>query len=289
MKGICRLVAIVWVGIWVGAVTASAANFSGNPVADGWQSDGISTNLGTYVRGDAGLVFGVYSTEFTITAGSPLISGGWQVGDEVLGLGGTNESGFVLAPRIIAKFGATGADFTASTALSPSGNGNGSFPTNSGIGGVEVAFWYQYTGGNSGNTLASSSDNGGIRYPNTATNAQDLVLYNLDDVSLTNYNLNAYGAVVSQFQRIGGKDVLESWEAVVDITALSDPSRGDFGSNAPSAGLVDDATLQKTVAGSPADYTDALVSVPEPSTYSLLLISMASCGWFVGRRRHASR
>jgi hypothetical protein len=194
----------------------------------------------------------------------------------LLGLGGVNNSGFILGPRIVAKFGSSGANFSASTIAAP-GNGNGSFPTNSGIGGVEVAFWYQF----SGNVLSPSSQNGGIQYPTTATNAQDLVLYNVNNTGTTS-NLNAYGAVLADFTLTGGKDVLTSWEAVVDVTALA----GSF-SPIPITGGAADMALQETYEGSPAGFTDALIPVviPEPSTYSLVFLSVAAFGWAIGRRR----
>jgi hypothetical protein len=264
----------------VGTLAASASSFTGNPVADGWTSDGISTNSGTYIRGnpDAGNLasddfsFNVYSTTFTLSSAV----GPFNSGDVLLGLGGVNNSGFILGPRIVAKFGSSVADFSAST-IGPPGNGNGSFPTNSGTGGVEVAFWYQF----SGNVLSSSSQNGGIQYPTTATNTQDLVLYNVNNTGTTS-NLNAYGAVLADFTLTGGKDVLTSWEAVVDVTALA----GSF-SPIPITGGAADMALQETYEGAPAGFTDALIPVviPEPSTYSLVFLSVAAFGWAIGRRR----
>jgi PEP-CTERM motif-containing protein len=274
---------IAAVSIIVGTVAASAANFTGSPVADGWTSDGVSTNSGTYIRGasDIGNLasddfsFNVYSSTFTLSSAL----GPFNSGDVLLGLGGVNNSGFILGPRIVAKFGSSGASFSASTIAAP-GNGNGSFPTNSGIGGVEVAFWYQF----SGNVLSSGSQNGGIQYPTTATNAQDLVLYNVNNTGTTS-NLNAYGAVLANFTLTGGKDVLTSWEAVVDVTALA----GSF-SPVPIIGGLSDMALQETSAGSPAGFTDALIPavIPEPSTYSLVLISVATFGWAIRRRRRAN-
>jgi hypothetical protein len=263
----------------IGTLAASAANFTGSPVADGWTPEGVSTNSGTYIRGavDPGNLasddfsFNVYSTTFTLSS----TLGPFSAGDTLLGVGGVNNSGFILGPRIVAKFGSSGASFSASTIAAP-GNGNGSFPTNSGIGGVEVAFWYQF----SGNVLSPSSQNGGIEYPNTATNDQDLVYYNVNNTGTTS-NLNAYGAVLANFTLTGGKDVLTSWEAVVDVTALG----GSFGAAPVSGGLADMA-LQETYAGSPAGSTDALVpvAIPEPSAYSLVFMSVAAFGLAITRR-----
>jgi hypothetical protein len=275
-----NIVGITVISIIVGTLAASAASFTGSPVADGWTSDGVSTNSGTYIRGavDPGnlasddFTFNVYSTTFTLSSAL----GPFNSGDVLLGLGGVNNSGFILGPRIVAKFGSSGANFSASTIATP-GNGNGSFPTNSGMGGVEVAFWYQF----SGNVLSPSSQNGGIEYPNTATNAQDLVLYNVNNTGTTS-NLNAYAAVIALFTLSGGKDVLTSWEAVVDVTALA----ASF-SQVPVSGGLADMALQETYAGSPAGFTDALIPavIPEPSTYSLVLLSVAAFGWAIARRR----
>jgi len=288
MNKIRNSVGIAVVSTIVATLAASAANFTGSPVADGWQPDGNSTNLGTYIRSaiDIGenpsigdFSFNVYSDAFTISSNL----GPFEAGDKLLGLGGVNNSGFILGPRIIAKFGAAGASFSPSTTLPPLGNGNGSFTTNSGIGGIELAFWYQY----SGNVLSNSSDNGGIRYPNTATNSQDVVLYNVNNTGTTS-NLNNYAAVVGLFTLTGGKDVLTSWELVVDVTALSDPSRGDFGVQVPIPGGLSDVPLQETFGGAPDGFTDAFALIPEPSTYSLVLISVAALGQAISRCRRAN-
>jgi hypothetical protein len=278
-----RIVGVVVVSIIVGTLAASAGNFTGDPVADGWTPEGVSTNSGTYIRGASDLgnlasddfSFNVYSTTFTLTSAL----GPFNAGDTLLGLGGVNNSGFILGPRIVAKFGSAGANFSASTIAAP-GNGNGSFPTNSGIGGVEVAFWYQF----SGNVLSPSSQNGGIEYPNSATNDQDLVLYNVNNTGTTT-NLNAYGAVLANFTLTGGKDVLTSWEAVVDVTALG----GSF-SPVPVSGGLTDMALQETYDSATAGFTDALVpvAVPEPSAYSLVFISVAAFGWTITKRRRAN-
>jgi hypothetical protein len=250
----------------IGAFAASAGNFTGNPVTDGWRLDGNSLTNGIYIQGDGGFSFNAYSTSFIISSNL----GPFTAGDELLGLGGVNNSGFILGPRIVAKFGSTGASFSASSIPSPNGNGNGAFPTDSGIGGVEIAFWYQY----SGSDLASPSDNGGLRYPNSATNAQDLVLYNVDNIGTTT-NLNRFAAVIALFTNTGGEDVLESWEEVVDITALADPRRGGFGSRIPVAGGLSDAVLQDTVDSSPADFTGALITPAVTNAPYLQLISIS--------------
>jgi hypothetical protein len=282
-KKMRNIAGVAVVFIIAGTLSTLAAGFTGNPVTDGWTSHGVSTNSGTYIRGavDPGNLasddfsFNVYSTTFTLSSAL----GPFNSGDTLLGLGGVNNSGFILGPRIVAKFGSSGANFSASTIGAP-GNGNGSFPTNSGVGGVEVAFWYQF----SGNVLSSGGQNGAIQYPTTATNPQDLVLYNVDNNGTTS-NLNAYGAVLANFTLTGGKDVLTSWEAVVDITTLA----GSF-SPVPVSGGLADMALQETNAGAPAGFTDAFmpVSIPEPSTYSLVFISIAAFGWAITRRRRAN-
>src|ERR1700685_1683179 len=106
MNKIRNVVGVAIVSTIVATLTASAANFTGNPVADGWTSDGVSTNSGTYIRGASDLgnlasddfSFNVYSTTFTLSSAL----GPFSSGDVMLGLGGINNSGFILGPRIVA-------------------------------------------------------------------------------------------------------------------------------------------------------------------------------------------
>lgn len=277
MKRICSWAGMFVVSAFVGALAASADDYTGDPAADGWLLHGNSLANGIYIRGVAGLSFDVYSDTFTITTNSPLWdgtladpnSGFWHPGDLVLGLGGVNESGYIYEPRMVAKFGAAGATFSPSTLPSPAGNGNGSFSGgNAGNGGVQADYEYQFTLGET--NLNPADQNGGIELP-------DNVLYysggssNIDPV---------YGAILARFQQDGqGRDVLQSWEVAVDLTALSDPDRANFGSEVPIIDGRSDMALQENL----GDYTDAFV-VPEPSTYSLVIISLAAFGWTFKRR-----
>ena len=115
-------------------ISAKAAIFSGDPVADGWNYQGNSLTLGaSYVRGTGAINFNLYSTLLTVT--NSLITecgttcSTWQVGDQVLGIavtfngnaGQQQVTGNGILPGVIMKFGEISSPFSLSSNPSPSG------------------------------------------------------------------------------------------------------------------------------------------------------------------------
>lgn len=252
---------------------ASAITFTGNPATDGWTFHGNSLSLGTYIRGAGDYGFDTYSTGFTLSAGDPLYNGtSWLAGDQILALGGVmNPVEFVVA-RTVAKFGASTAIFSPSTLPSPLGNGNGSFSGgDGGLGSVQVDYLYQFSIVGGFSKLDAGQDQA-ILTPDTVR------YYNGASV-----NINSdYGRVLSDFQITAGSDFLLSFEAFLNLTALSDPSRGNLGV-VPAINGKADMALQNELDVN--IWTDAYVSqiVPEPSTAGL--VTLAGLGLLAARKR----
>src|SRR5690606_6053465 len=158
------------------AAVASAGPITGNPAADGWTAQGNSLAIGTYIRGGGGFNYNVYTTSFTLEAGSPLLGGGWQVGDTILAMGGVivdNASGNLTSSvRIVSKFGNSPTAWQASTTASPNGDGLGS--TSSGHGGNGAVLLGTVVGD------VNAADEGTIK------TSSDANIYNPAEESITN-------------------------------------------------------------------------------------------------------
>lgn len=238
-------------------VAASPSAFTGDPALDNWLLQGNSLTIGTYIRGPGGMDFDVYSSVFSLDAGSPLVGGQWQVGDLILGLGGVSQSAGndSVNPKLVAKFGAAGATFSPSTLPSPDGNGVGSFSGGAaGSGGVQILLQYL-------------TKNGDIRIP-------DIVTY-----SPTTVIAQDFGRVRAIFEGITSGNLL-SFEVALDLTYLS---REDYSPTPSQTGKADMAWD----AGHSGIYTDAYVpnmgAVPVPGT--LLLLGSGLMGLGLLRRQ----
>lgn len=168
----------------VGGASALASP-TGNPAADGWISGGNALANGSYIRGAGLWSFEMYASNTTLAPGSALLttvgSSTWNVGDQVLGLGGV----FVAAPsapdngwgpfssytgatntnttsslRMLGKWGTDPSSWSASTFVPGNGNGNGSHSGGfGGLGSVLLA--------NSAADLGSFAS-GSLRLPSVA-------------------------------------------------------------------------------------------------------------------------
>ena len=119
--------------------TADAAGFTGDPIADGWVFKGNSLTLGTYVRGTGNRDFDLYSSAFRVPNASPIINSKFLAGDLVFALGGVMLDGGTDIYRVLAKFGSGTATYSASSTLTPPGNGIGSQSAGGGgIGGIQM-------------------------------------------------------------------------------------------------------------------------------------------------------
>jgi len=254
------------IGLMLSSACADSVGFTGNPGSDNWLEQGLSTALGTYIRGDGNWSFNVYTSSFTLAEGSPLIGGNWQAGDLILGLGGImNPNTQDFSPRFVAKFGAADASFKPATTLS-SGDGIGSFSGGAaGIGGVQVDFFYarDWPSG-----VLPAGLNGIMQTPQH-------VIWDKDQ----NINVD-YGKVLALFEtNSSNRDILQSFEVLLDVTAVSDPARGGKGDLVPVLHGKGDMAVQESFSG----YTDAYVgnvggNVPLPGTLALLGSGLAGLG-----------
>lgn len=264
-----------WVGaflviIVVGALSASAQSVTGDPVTDGWQEFGNSLSLGTYIRGTGGFSFQAYNDSFLLSRSSVLWTDTfWNAGDTILALGGVTTGQYIYEPRLVAKFGSASANFSASSTLTPPGNGNGSFSAgNAGLGGVQVDYAYEF--GDTQTNQLVPGQTGILNNPN------DLLYYTPQ--GSTNFNESYYAAVDADFTRTNGADVLESFEVFLDITQLK--GDGEYTNGLPVINGISDMALQQNL----DIYTDALV-IPEPSTLALAALSLGALGWLLKRSR----
>lgn len=134
------------------AADAATVDVTGNPSVGGWNLVGNSLSTGVYVQGNNRYNYDLYWTSFTVPAASPLLGNGFQVGDQVIGIGavingythtdGSYTSGGVPTSdlgQLNAKFGT----------LTPVGSTPLYAPDSDGLGGVADGKGSQ-SGGNGG-------------------------------------------------------------------------------------------------------------------------------------------
>ena len=184
--------------------TAGAAGFTGNPVADGWVLEGNSLTLGTYVRGTGNRNFDLYNSVFRVPNASPIINSKFLAGDLVFALGGVMLDGGTDIYRVLAKFGSGTATYSASSTLTPPGNGIGSQSGGGGgIGGIQMDRDLLFAGpAYSSSGIVDSSEV--FRWTGTIGNSGTLLA-------------DAYGRTNAIFSSPG---VLSSFEFLVDVDAL---------------------------------------------------------------------
>jgi hypothetical protein len=260
---------ITLLGIFLSASSLFAVTVTGNPAADGWSAGGNSQTLGTYVRGSGGQNFNVYFTEFTLDAGSPLLSANWLVGDQILGLGGVVQTLVDETARVVLKFGAADSTFSASPALNCGINtppcGNASFSGGfGGTGSILVAFLYGRSSGNLNDPLW----NGAFLAPDTQQRFNGSSAVAL---------VGDYARIISLFDT-PGVDELTSFQGVLNLSALV---RGGVIQN-PVFGANSIVTVQRST--NSTLFVDAVTGVPEPSTWA-----MAGAGLLIAAYRARKR
>jgi hypothetical protein len=246
--------------------SSQAANLTGDPRADGWNRLGNALDPGIYIRGGGGWSFDVYRTAFVLAGSDALVSGNWEAGDQIIGLGGVmTPARFIFRPNLVAKFGSATATFSASSVSSPNGNGNGSFTQGmAGLGGVQVDLDFEFE--SSGDRLRSDQITGSPVFP-------DAVIYDHDGSASSSppytYIDEDFGRVLGLFSDISGQDALTAFEVILNLTYLADSSRGGGYDPVPIVNGRSNMALQRNN----NDYTDALV-VPELPVWAMVPIGL---------------
>lgn len=203
---------------------ANALPITGNPVADGWSWQGNSLAPGTYIRGTGGWSFGVYNQVFTLD----VTDGNWQTGDQIIGLGGVTSGQYIFWPNVVAKFGSSTASFSASSLLSPNGDGNGSFSSGmAGLGGVQVDFHFKFDDGVGIQPGTHSTTTVRPGLANTVL-LPDHVLYTSAIGSFLGFPFAVTPDINPDFARViglfspdgSGQDILDSFEIVLNLSYL---------------------------------------------------------------------
>lgn len=246
--------------------TAQALPLTGNPIADGWSWQGNSLDLGTYIRStsdkyaEGNFLFGVYNNVFSLSSSdAATVNGGWQAGDQIIGLGAVMTGQYIYSPSLVAKFGSSTATFSASSTTTPPGDGNGSFSSGmAGVGGVQVDINYEFDSGpGTGTGTTVRPGLAGVLL------APDHVLYNgshpgnslCDLLFFTNpCSIGSdFARVIADFATNGsGQDILNSFEIALNLSYLERAGYAPL----PAVNGKSDMAVQR-FAGA---YVDALVS-----------------------------
>jgi hypothetical protein len=274
------MIAVVGVVAVLLAGTVSLAAVTGDPIGDGWTYCDNSLRNGTYVRGAANMGFDIYTTGFILASGSNLVGDYWDVGDQVLGIGGcinaitdpvalgwTALTGgavnaqWVADLRIVSKFGTSPTAWGASTIAPNAGNGLGSM--SGGKGGAGSVLVSTFSGQISGGTLA----------PGVLHSSQDTNLYAPPYDG--NFNDTVGKIIFTLDKPIAEGGELKTWESFLNVSRLAElisltdyPAVGDRGNQA--------------IQNSDFDYTDGMT--PEPATMALL--ALGGIGMLLRRRRN---
>jgi hypothetical protein len=249
------------------------ADPTGDPSADLWTAEGTSTSAGNYIDGAGAYNVTIYTTAFTLSPSSSLISalGGynWNAGDTIVGVGGTfsgansdlsysggaDEHGVThvgsTSTRIVVKYGTSTAAWTT-----PGAGGL----VNGGVGSVLLGtFAYDFYPANSGVYVIP-------------TNSPQMQVTPIATIPITGYT----GRVMTDWS--GG--TMTGFESFLDLTLLDTlyPTNG--------VALGNDFVLDLQRAS--GNFQDSLgtlpTSVPEPTT--LVLASLGGMGVLLLRRRN---
>lgn len=190
---------------------AGASSISGNPLADGWAFQGNSLDAGTYVRGQGGYDFGIYTSSFSLSGGSNLLGSGWQAGDSLLGVGGVvNDLGGNISQslRIVTKFGTDPGAWSPATE-----SALGSFSAGHGGDGAVLLGTYS----------PANASSGGHFNPGVALNFLDpgtvheIPLAQRYDSGVTSSIDTNIGKILFTFD---ASNYLASWQLVLNLTLL---------------------------------------------------------------------
>lgn len=255
---------------------------NGNPASDpSWMAGSNSLDSGSYIRGAGNFGYDTYSTSYLIPSGSPLVTSGWSVGDQVLGVGGsiaTNDgfsagwgaaftgdavnSNLTGSARIVAKFGASPTAWVPSTVRPDGGNGSGSFSSGHGGDGAILL----------GTGVGDIDD------------ADAGLLLTFDTNQRFDSGTSSISSSVGRLVFNSSGDILESWSVYLNTSLLASLLPG--GSEIPQAGDRINLTLQRST--NSTLFTDAMVSpvaIPEPSA---LLFGTLVCSLIGVSRRNRS-
>lgn len=288
------LLALVFASVSVASARAGSA--TGDPYTDGWDFNGNSLDLGTFVYANSTnynnlFNFDVYSSSFSLEAGSNLIGNGWQAGDMILGIGAMVNSGPLNDKvRILAKFGASDTTFQASS-FAPGnpipvrppntlyGDGIGSSST-SGTGGVVIETPQIWTTNPATTPWFNTTDAGavvltnGTKMPDSTGKAANVTRF--DGGNGTNINSFDVGKMIYQ---LNSQALLSSFETYLNISQLE---RAGFDVNPVGDKFV--LAIQRQA----DDFTKAtgqFSAVPEPSSLVLAGFSLGGLGLMYLRRR----
>ena len=253
-------------------LAGAAPSIDGGSSWTGWTSGGNSLTLGNYVRGDGVFAFDMYSTAFSLSAGSGLLGGGWQEGDAVLALGGSITQGVTnnnlsQSVRIVTKFGTDATAWSASTFVATGGNGQGSF---SGGAGGDGAILLGTDGPTQGpgnlNPTTGGSNTSIFVGPGApgAGNFYEMPLAERYNAGSTASYSTDIGKLIFLFD---ANNILSSWQVFLNQSMLSDQLGP--GGLVPELGDRAVMTLQRSTSSSL--FTDSLITVvPTPGTAGLL-------------------
>lgn len=288
----------------ISASTAWSSPDTGNPATDGWDLNGNSLSLGTFVYTNSHdynklFNFDVYSKSSHLVAGSSLLGSGWLANDLVVGIGGVIHSGPLNSQvRILAKYGASDATFTASSfapvnpipSWSPPtppfyGDGIGN-SSSSGTGGI-VLETPQIWGGNPPNTpwfnpsgAGSVVTIDGSVWPTGDPNAKAAKVNRY--VSQIGTDITSDG-VMKLIYQVNGSGLLSSFETYLNLSLLE--RKGFLAHPAPGDRFV------LAIQDLSSDFTKAtgkLSAVPEPSSLVLAVCGLGGLGLVYVRRRRSS-
>ncbi len=252
-----------------GSAFASPTIFTGNPATDGWDFQGNSLSASNYIRGAGNFDYGIYTSSFTLGAGSNMLGGGWSAGDSILGAGGVinNRTGnLTQSVRIVTKFGADQNAWPGSS---------GSFSGGAGGNGAILLGTYAPGGGNNLNPTSSSFIGPGVVHQMPLAQRYD---------SGTSSISTTIGKLLFTFD---ADNVLSSWQVLLNLTVLE--SLLAPGEELPSDLSSVNSTLQRS--NNSSLFTDARggfetaesVVIPLPGAAGMALAGMGMIG--LRRRR----